>query len=58
VTLEVPDVPEVGEQLAGLVAAERECCAFLGWTLVRTGSRWQLTIDGTDEELDSLSIAN
>jgi hypothetical protein len=56
VTLSFPEVAGLGEQLTELVAAERECCAFLEWAFVLRGNRWQLEVAGTDEALDSLSL--
>jgi hypothetical protein len=51
------DLPGVGERLRGLVVAERECCAFLGWSLERDEAGWRVEITGRDEDLDSLPVA-
>jgi hypothetical protein len=57
VRLSFPDTGGIGNRLTELVAAERDCCAFLDWTLVLAEDRWQLDIAGSDEELESLAIA-
>jgi hypothetical protein len=56
VTLRFRDAPSAGADLARLVAAERNCCSFLGWDLVRGKGEWRLEVSGTDEELQALSI--
>jgi hypothetical protein len=56
VRLSFPDTAGIGNRLTELVAAERDCCAFLDWTLVLSGNRWQLDIAGTDDQLDSLPM--
>lgn len=52
------DLPSVGPELERLVAAERECCAFLSWNLIRAGNTWQLEITGDDDGLQALSLAD
>lgn len=56
ITIEFRDGPEVGAQLTRLVNAERDCCAFLGWELLRTDAGWALRITGTDDELATVSL--
>src|SRR3954453_23035083 len=55
-TLRFRDEPTVAEELARLVAAERNCCAFLGWRLTRVGDGWHVEITGDDAELQALSL--
>ena len=52
------DMPSVGAELERLVAAERECCAFLGWHLIQTDEGWRLEITGDTDELQALSLAD
>jgi len=47
---------DAGDELKRLVAAERECCAFLGWDLTRDGQDWLVTIIGTDAKLATLTL--
>jgi hypothetical protein len=54
VTLKFRDAPGIGAELRRLVAAERDCCAFLGWNVVQTAAEWRVEISGSDEELSSL----
>ena len=54
--MEFRDDCEVGPELARLVSAEQDCCAFLGWELSRTDAGWLLRITGTDEELATVSL--
>jgi len=56
-TLTFRDAPGVGDELQKLVAAERECCAFLRWNVVKTATEWRVEISGSDEELRSLPVA-
>jgi hypothetical protein len=55
-TLRFRDEPTVAEVLARLVAAERSCCAFLGWRLARVDNEWHVEITGDDAELQALSL--
>ena len=55
-TLRFRDVAGVGEELDRLVSAERECCAFLGWELVRSEAEWHVHITGSPDELRALAF--
>ena len=57
-TLRFRDGPGVGDELTRLVAAERDCCAFLGWRVVHSEDEWRVEITGTDEELQTLSFSS
>jgi hypothetical protein len=57
VTLTFRDAPGVGDELQRLVAAERDCCAFLGWNVVKTATEWRVEISGSDQELRWLPLA-
>ena len=57
VTLTFRDLPGIGDELQRLVAAERDCCAFLGWNVVKTVTEWRVEISGNDEELRTLPLA-
>ena len=57
-TLKFRDVADVGAELHRLVAAERDCCAFLGWNLTRVDGQWQVEITGADDELRALNLAD
>ena len=50
------DEPTVAEELARLVAAERDCCGFLGWKLVQSREEWQVEITGDDDALQTLTL--
>lgn len=56
VTLRFRDLPGVGAELERLVAAERACCAFLGWHLVHADAQWHVEVSGSDEELQALPL--
>jgi thioredoxin 1 len=62
--LVVEYAPEVGETLAAIVAAERACCAELGWRLERVaagagddGDVVRLRVEATPAQLDALAPA-
>lgn len=57
ITLRFADIAGVDAALRRLVAAERDCCAFVDWELVRSDDEWQVTIYGTDDALDSIPVA-
>ena len=54
--LRFADGPRVGAELARLVDAERQCCAFLGWSLTNGNGEWRVLITGADDELRTLSF--
>jgi hypothetical protein len=56
VTLKFRDLPQVGPELERLVAAERECCTFLGWKLAQTDIGWSVEITGDDDDLRVLPL--
>lgn len=56
ITLQFKDDANVAAELARLVSAERDCCAFLGWELVHGSDGWVVHITGTDEELATVSL--
>jgi hypothetical protein len=47
---------EANRELHDLVAAERECCAFVEWALVTQGNELVLTVRGDDETLATFSF--
>jgi hypothetical protein len=60
--LVVEYAPEAGETLAMIVAAERRCCAELGWHLERAeggaaGPVVRLRVEATPAQLDALAPA-
>ena len=60
--LVVDYAPEAGDALAAIVAAERACCAELGWHLERVpsgpaGAVVRLRVEATPERLDALAPA-
>jgi hypothetical protein len=56
-TLHFRDAPGVAVELAKLVEAERQCCAFLEWHLERIGEIWTLRISGAEDAVRTLSSA-
>jgi hypothetical protein len=56
VTLRFRSAAGLGEQLQRLVAAESECCAFLGWSLTFTEGEWQVEVTGSEQELRTLPL--
>jgi hypothetical protein len=56
VTLRFRVGPGVGAELQRLVAAERDCCGFLGWNVVQAATEWRVEISGGDEALHSLPL--
>lgn len=56
VTLRFRDAPGVGAELQRLVTAERDCCSFLGWNVVRADNEWRVDVSGSDDELRSLPL--
>ena len=59
-TLEVryADGPGIAEELAELVAAERDCCAFVTWSTTRVDGRPTLRVtapDGRPEAVDPVA---
>lgn len=56
--LRFANTPDVGVELARLVDAERECCAFLGWTLDSGDGEWRVTITGTDDDLRTVLLVD
>jgi hypothetical protein len=55
-TLRFRDEPTVASELERLVAAERDCCAFLGWNLVKVDDGWHVEITGDDAALQALTF--
>ena len=63
--LVVDFAPEAGDALAAIVAAERACCAALGWHLERVaavtagaaGAVVRLRVEATPAQLDALATA-
>jgi hypothetical protein len=56
VTVRFRDAAGVKLELERLAAAERICCPFLSWKVVRTSSELQLVISGENGALKALSI--
>jgi hypothetical protein len=56
ITLRFRNEPAVGVELERLVAAERTCCAFLGWKLTQVDQEWRVEITGADEDLGALPV--
>ena len=48
------DLPGVGQELARLIEAERECCGLLQWNLSREGSGWLVEVCGADEAIHAM----
>jgi hypothetical protein len=55
-TLRFRDQAGVGTALERLVAAESDCCSFLGWELMPVEDEWHVVVTGTDEELAAISF--
>jgi hypothetical protein len=57
-TLRFRDLPGVREELGRLIAAERECCAFLGWGVAASvEGELHVHITGHPDELMTLAFA-
>ena len=56
VTIRFRDDAGVANELHRLVAAERDCCAFLGWALVNIDGECRVEVSGSDEELQTLPL--
>jgi hypothetical protein len=56
-TLRFRDLPGVREELDRLVAAERECCGFLGWEVTPSEGELHVQITGNPDELRTLAFA-
>jgi hypothetical protein len=56
-TLRFLDLPGVREELRRLVAAERECCGFLGWELTPTADELHVRVAGAPDELKAVNFA-
>ena len=50
-TVRFPSGNELTSELAGLVAAERQCCGFVAWQLEELGDELVLTVRGDNEGL-------
>jgi hypothetical protein len=57
-TLRFRDLPGVREELDRLIAAERECCAFLGWEVAPSEGELQVHITGNPDELRTLAFVS
>jgi hypothetical protein len=55
-TLRFRDLPGVREELDRLIAAERECCAFLGWEVASSEAEVHVYITGHPDELRALTF--
>lgn len=55
-TLRFRNVATVGVELERLVTAERDCCSYLGWRLVRVNDEWHVEITGADADLEALQM--
>jgi hypothetical protein len=56
-TVRFRDLPRVRAELDRLVAAERECCAFLGWDVAACEGELHVHITGNPDELRTLALA-
>lgn len=56
VVLTFRDLPGVHAELSRLVEAERSCCAFLTWELVRADGQWQVHVTGEAGDLGALPL--
>jgi hypothetical protein len=56
VSLRFRDAPGIHPALQKLVEAERGCCAFLDWQLVRDDKGWRVEISGSEEGVRSLPV--
>jgi hypothetical protein len=51
------DLPGVRDELERLIAAERDCCAFLGWEVAFSEGELHVHITGDPDELRALTLA-
>jgi hypothetical protein len=55
-TLRFRDLPGVRDELDRLVAAERDCCGFLGWEVASSEGELHVYITGDLDELRALTF--